>query len=134
MRTDARDEGRILRKAIDAVRGTLPLGVTGAEWASEALTIWGRGWSFSTMSGWRLSRRGTLVASVFHEPRAAAAALIGRNLIELKGRTGIPADDPVLVFDDDLVLEVSVDLPMEPWVFRIEGASFVPSDVRDSRL
>lgn len=125
--------GGVLARAVVAIEDALPLEVLGAEWASESLTIWGKAWSFSTMSSWRVSDDVGLVASASYRPEAAGPKLAGVNLVGVAVRQGAVADDPVLLFGSGLVLEVMCDLPDEPWVFRLPKTTYVPSEIGDSR-
>lgn len=124
---------RLLRDLTEHAVAAYPLVALGAAWASETLTIWGDGWSFSTMSSWRLSRNGAFVASSSHDPEIAADLLRNTVLVEVRARPGLAADDPVLSFDCGLLLEVTCDLPVEPWVFKFAGLTFVPADIAESR-
>lgn len=123
---------RVLGEAVAACAKVLPLVVTGAEWTSETLTIWGDSWSFSTMSSWRLSVANRLVASSLEQPEDASTRLSGVSLVRVDVREGAAADDPVLVFAGELVLEVFGDLTTEPWVLRLPGATYVPSNIFES--
>ena len=121
---------KTLHEVVEHAASSLPVTVTGAKWAAESLTIWGDGWSFTTMSSWRLLAQGRFVCSCFHVPDSASTHLVGKQLDRVGVRAGASVDDMTLVFDG-VVVEVFTDMAVEPWVLSLGGRTYVPSSVQD---
>lgn len=123
------NDENVLSAAVRFAASVIPLPVGFAEWAAEHLTVSGADWSFTTSSSWRLFRDGACIVSSSEHPEHAVDHLRGAALVGFQRRSGEHLDDPVLRFDNGVVVEVFADTLVEPWVFKLPGMTFVPSSI-----
>ncbi len=114
----------------------LPLTIREASYRDDiALTLAGEGWAFSTASAWRVVRDGVL-AYGWSDVRAADLVwdLCWQQIVSVTAQSQAMRGDPAFRLSTGERLEIFSDHPVDPWVFRLPGITYVgsPSDPRYS--
>ncbi len=114
-----------------ALSSMFPMIIREATFADPTLTLAGDGWSFSSVSAWRVTSEGALA---FGWSDTAAPdriwELCGQGIVSVAPQSSLMAGDPAFELSSGQWLEIFSDHPTDPWSVQLPSMTFVgsPSD------
>ena len=117
----------MMNNLINVLVSLLPLMVKQVSWDGDTLTIAGDGWSFSTLSAWRISNSESVQFGCWDKDiDESVKGLSGLNIIAVKIQGSTITVDPIFELSDGRILEVFATDTVEPWVIKLpDGKVYV---------
>ncbi|HEX9056571.1 MAG TPA: hypothetical protein VF818_03480 [Ktedonobacterales bacterium] len=113
----------------------LPLTIKMAESADGALTLVGDGWTFNSVSAWRVIKGGLLDFGWSSENAPELVrGLVGLSIVSVASQSPLMRGDPAFELSDGQWLEIFSDHFLDPWVMHLPNIIFVgsPADTEES--
>jgi len=103
-----------------------PLTIERVNWFDPTLTVSGAGWSLALTCPWQITDGRSRLYS-WDDPDVAnqVPSLVGHVISEVRERSQDAPYDPAFVMSGGLVLEISADSDLDPWVLLLPGRTFV---------
>lgn len=113
----------MLKAAVEEVG---PLTIERVNWFDPTLTVSGAGWSLALTCPWQITHGRSRLYS-WDDPDVAnqVPSLVGHVISEVRERSRDAPYDPAFVMSGSLVLEISADSDLDPWVLHLPGRTFV---------
>lgn len=110
----------MMNSLINVLVSLLPLMVKQVSWDGDTLVIAGDGWSFSSLSAWRISNGESVQFACWDKDiDDSVNELNGLNIVAVKHQGSTISVDPVFELSDGRLLEVFSTDTVEPWVLRL---------------
>jgi hypothetical protein len=118
----------LLQTLVEHANRVIPLHIAASSWDGLQLHLSGSGWSFNSMSPWRLTDGAAMIVGCGDDAAAEAiAALAGIDVVQVEILQLRPALDPMLRLANGMQLSVFSATSMEPWIFNLPNGLFVAS-------
>lgn len=102
----------------------LPLQIQFVSWDGDVLTMSGEGWSFSTLSAWRIVQEGRISFACWDKDvREKVELLKGEQIVRTSRQSILVSVDPVFELSNGTRLEVFSSDTFEPWVLKLPDGS-----------
>ena len=113
----------LLKAALEEVG---PLTIERVKYNDPTLVLLGEGWSLALTCPWQIMDGQSRLFG-WDDPDVAnqAPSLVGHVISEVRERSRDAPYDPAFVMSGNLVLEISADSDLDPWVLLLPGRTFV---------
>ncbi|MBU1168437.1 MAG: hypothetical protein KKD44_02630 [Proteobacteria bacterium] len=117
----------MINNLLNVLINILPIIVEKVSWDGDTLIIAGDGWSFSTLSAWRVINRGTIQFACWDKNiNESVNELSGLSIVSVAAQGLNIGVDPVFELSDGRLLEVFSTDTVEPWTLRLpDGKVYV---------
>jgi hypothetical protein len=117
----------MIQRLINDLTKLLPMLIKEVSWDGETFIIAGDGWSFSTLSAWRIIDGESVAFACWDkEIDVLVNKLKGLSLVAVKPQGACLSVDPAFLLSDGRRLEVFSTDTVEPWVLKLpEGNVYV---------
>ena len=102
----------------------LPLQIRFVSWDGNVLTMSGEGWSFSTLSAWRIVQEGKISFACWDKKvREKVELLESERIVSASRQSILVGVDPVFELSNGTRLEIFSSDTFEPWVLKLPDGS-----------
>jgi hypothetical protein len=117
----------IVDELVAGLSEVVPAEVVAVEHGPFIFTLVGQGWNFNAACPWRVTRDGRLSSGTQDDATEAdVRSLVGEVLVGAAVRAGSGGpDDPVLIMNGGLRIELFVETHLDPWASRVPAILLV---------
>ncbi len=115
----------MIKPMLSNIAPFLPLKIDSVNWTRETLHFHGEGWSFYTLSAWRLGDSKAMILGCFDDKAEKIASyLTDQTIAAISIQDRVLACDPVFELTSGYRLEIFSTDTFEPWTLHIQKVGF----------
>jgi hypothetical protein len=113
----------MIENMLSVANSHMPLKIEETLWNGATFQMYGEGWSFATLSAWRLSTSENVICGCYDQhSEGAVKALVEQSILKIEMQESLLRIDPVFILSNDLRLEIFSTDTFEPWTFEVNGS------------